>query len=1009
MRYFTFFVALLINTQVQASSCTGVTWQSTEADVEACLNTGVCDEVYDDTPSAALQACRTVSPCHNITQNSLDSDIGRCRQATIADAKQLSASVVSAPSRSTIAQGGDITIRLPDEVDASGNPVSKVFSAGREFIGGGETDTATFDEANTYGDENALINEGRQTIQDLSSNNDSTSNAYQTVMSIRNENPPLPISDTDPVLTRTNNIVTDTANTGGGVISDCRSIRTQYESEVEWDEATEHFCFEMVKDNFTTGECEVEREINTPFQDINLQGAGSSIEMCGPNCLRISFDQLDDNSLQDGGTLCKIFPASATLTFAQEMRITSATVVKSHVDDHVQVNVNSNTIYESSPHFDEFIANTRDCEDRPSGSINKVLNNWFFTNEAGGSYVDSQPFNIEFLTAVGNGGEYHHIVELRFDKPVETTSQITLQTPEGCYDDLGPDFRNTYEPEGYCSVGQWDCLNSKAGFHVPGSGSLKSPFELNGDPWCEIAKARDYTCDPFVGNGTNPTDEICFQDEVRDPVTNEIVQEKLCYPAGAVKDVENKPCDTLEAESNCTVKRQDCEWEDEITGKCFNWRYTYECGNPKSITINNAVDENICDTSVPCAGGDCELGNQETNNDFVNVMAQFSMLQGMIDDRKCEDPTDPSTCTIWPGEYEYCSFYPVGNDCCEGPGGVSIAQYVGVTMGMANLDAQIMSAEILSDTIIKSGWETVRQPVTSAYDAIATPLSNAYDQIAGNIAGEVSSGAGTTSIASNLGLDTLAQEMTNFVADLMPDALRDVLFSAGTDATGAATGNYVLSDTVMQGFNVLNGVMAVYTAYQVANLVIDLATQCDDNEMDAGLKIEMRQCVNVNKSLNSGSDKPTCEKKILGVCLKKRNHHCCYNTILARIVMEQAIPMLGKTIAVDTADMTCEGLSLNELAAIDWNRIDLSEWVGLMGEAGVLPQSESDTSLDNMTGSGQLLNSAGRENTVQRTRTRQGEGSMTDTQRQVWDQIKLNEIDCTSPSRPAVCSYLGGP
>lgn len=1008
MRKIIFLAALFINTHALASSCVGVTWQSAKEDIEACLNTGICDEVNDDSPGTELQACRTVSPCHNITQNSLEGDLERCREATIADAKFLSSEVVAAPSRSTVSQGGAISIRLPDEDDGSGNPVPNVFSADREFVGGGDTDTTTFDEANTYDDENALINEGRETIQNLSSNNDGTSNAYQTVMSIRNENPPLPISDTDPLITKTNNIITDTSNTGGGVISDCRTIRTEYESDIEWDEGTEHFCFEMVKENFTTGECEVEREINTPFQNISLQGAGSSLSQCGPNCLRIEFDQLRDNGLQDGGTLCKIFPTSANLTFAQDMRITSANIVKSHVDDHLQLNVNNNTIYESSPYFDAFIANTRDCEDRPSGSINKVLNNWFFTNQAGGQYTEGQSFNIELLTAVGNGGEYHHVVELRFDKPIETKAEITLQTPEGCYDDLGADFRNTYEPEGFCKAEQWDCLNSKQGYVVPGDEVPKSPFELNGDPWCELAVARNYNCDPFLGNGTEPTDEICFQEEVRDPVTNEILQEELCYPAGVVKDIENKPCDTLDAEPNCIVKRQDCEWEDEVTGKCFNWRYTYECSNPKSITIDNAIDENICDTTVPCAGGDCDLGNQQTNDDFVNVMAQFSMLQGMIDDRTCEDPTNPDTCTIWPGEYEYCSFYPVGNDCCEGPGGVSIAEYVGVTMGMANLDAQIMSADILNDTVIKSGWETVRQPVTSAYDAIKTPLSNAYESIAGNITGDIGAD-GATKVGTELGLDTLKQEMTNFVAELMPDGLQDVLFDAGTDALGNATGDYVLDETLQQGFNVLNGVMAVYTAYQVANLVINLATQCDDNEMDAGLKIEMRQCVNVNRSVNNGSDKPTCEKKILGVCLKKRNHHCCYNTILARIVMEQAIPMLGKTIAVDKNDMTCEGLSLNELAAIDWSAIDLSEWIGLMGEAGVLPQTEDDTSLENMTGSGQLLNSAGRDNTVDRMRARQSDGSMTDTQRQIWDQIKLNEIDCTSPSRPAVCSYLGGP
>lgn len=1008
MRYIFFIVTLFINAQALAASCTGVSWQSSKEDIEACLNTGICDDINDDSPSIELQACRSVSPCHNITKNSLESDLARCREATIVDAKLLASEVVTAPSRSTIAQGGDITIRLPDEEDASGNVVPKVFTAERDFIGGGDTSIATFNEASTYDDEDALINEGRDTIQNLSTNNDSTSNAYQTVMSIKNENPPLPISDTDPILTRTNNIVTDTANTGGGVISDCRTIRTNYDTDVEWDEGTEHFCFEMVKENFSSGECEVEREINTPFQDILLSGTGSKVEQCGANCLRLTFDRRENNKLKDDGLGCKIFPAGAQIVFAQDMSVTSANVITSHVDDHVRINVNGNSIYQSSTRFDEFLAGTRGCESDPSGGINKWLNNWFFTNQSGGSYSEGQSFDIEFLSAIGNGGEYIHVVELRFDKPVETTSEITLQTPEGCYDDLGPEYGETYEPAGYCTANQWECLESKDGYLVQGDTIDKSPFVLGGDPWCERAIARNYNCDPFLGNGANPTDEICFQDEVRDPVTNEILQEKLCYTVDEVKDIENKPCDSLQAEPNCTVKRQDCEWEDELTGKCYNWRYTYECSDPRSITINNAIDENICDTSVPCAGGDCDLGNQQTNDDFVNVMAQFSMLQGMIDDRTCEDPTDPSTCTIWPGEYEYCSFYPVGNDCCEGPGGVSIAEYVSVTMGMANLDAQIMSADILNDTVIKSGWETVRQPVTSAYDAIATPLSNAYESIAGNITGDIGTD-GATKVGTELGLDTLKQEMTNFVAELMPDGLQDVLFDAGTDALGNATGDYVLDETLQQGFNVLNGVMAVYTAYQVANLVINLATQCDDNEMDAGLKIEMRQCVNVNRSVNNGSDKPTCEKKILGVCLKKRNHHCCYNTILARIVMEQAIPMLGKTIAVDKNDMTCEGLSLNELAAIDWSAIDLSEWIGLMGEAGVLPQTEDDTSLENMTGSGQLLNSAGRDNTVDRMRARQSDGSMTDTQRQIWDQIKLNEIDCTSPSRPAVCSYLGGP
>lgn len=994
MRYL-FLTSLLLFSANLYASCVGVSWQSDEDDVNTCLATGVCDEIDNDSAPAVLNACRTVSPCHEITKNSTDSDLARCRVATIETAKGFASDVVNMPSESTVGQGGSITITLPDNEDGTAN----TFFAERKMIGGTDTNTTVFNESNTYDDEAQLIEEGQDTLERLNSENNRTALGYQTVMGIRNENPPLPVDQNEEMFTRTQNVITDAQTTGGGVISDCRTVRDNYSTNIDWDETTEHFCFEMVKENFSSGgECLVERNVDTPFRDISVSAQNANYEKCGSNCLRLTFES-DDRANLNGGS-CQIFSNSATVTFAKDITITSAKFVRGGVDDHMRVIVNGNNIYSSSSNFDSFISGSG-CE---TGRFNNYLNNYFFTGNAGGAYTDGEQFNLNILNAIADRGGYEHVVELRFDQPVDTETDIISQSPEGCYDDLGEDYRDTYEHEGYCVAENWECLESKGGVTSGGFDVPKSPFTEGGDPFCEKAVARDYSCDPFEAGGADPTDEICFQEEVRDPDTDEILQEELCYTVEDVQNIENKPCTAYEDDAACVIKRQDCEWEDEVTGKCFNWRYTYECGESKAITIDNTINRNICDTSVPCAGGDCGLGNQQTNTDFVNVMAQFSMLQGMIDDRTCEDPTNPDTCTIWPGEYEYCSFYPVGNDCCEGPGGVSIADYVSVTMGMANLDAQIMSAEILNDTIIKSGWETIRQPVTSAYDAIATPLSNAYDQLAGNIFGEVSSPDGATNIASSLGLDTLKQEMTNFVADLMPDGLRDLLFKESTQQAG----QYALSETVSQGLNVLSGVMTVYTAYQVANLVVNLATQCDENEQDAGLKIEMRQCVNVNASVNNGSTEPTCEKKILGVCLKKRNHHCCYNTILARIVMEQAIPMLGKRVDVDPDDMTCEGLSLAELAAIDWRRIDLSEWIGMMGEAGILPTSDADTTIDEMTGNGQLLNSAGRENSADRTSTRQGEGSLTDTQKQVRDQINLNNIDCNSPSRPLVCRYLGG-
>ena len=239
---------------------------------------------------------------------------------------------------------------------------------------------------------------------------------------------------------------------------------------------------------------------------------------------------------------------------------------------------------------------------------------------------------------------------------------------------------------------------------------------------------------------------------------------------------------------------------------------------------------------------------------------------------------------------------------------------------MNNLDSQIGASEALAQSIPGDAWEAMRQPVLDAYSVTTEALTNAWNSLSGNITGEAVTSAGELGgeAVSSLGLDTIKQEMTNFVADLMPDALRDLLFDATTDAAGQVTTDYVLDETVS---NVMGNVMAVYTAYNMAKLAVNLLTQCDDNEQDAGLKIQMNQCIKVNNSINKdiNNDTSTCAKEILGVCVKSQNHYCCYNTPLARIVIEQALPMLNKTINVDTDSKLCTGLTFEDIQAINWD------------------------------------------------------------------------------------------
>lgn len=108
--------------------------------------------------------------------------------------------------------------------------------------------------------------------------------------------------------------------------------------------------------------------------------------------------------------------------------------------------------------------------------------------------------------------------------------------------------------------------------------------------------------------------------------------------------------------------------------------------------------------------------------------------------------------------------------------------------------------------------------------------------------------------------------------------------------------------------------------------------------------------------------------------------------------MEQAHVLLNK-------DMTqCSGLSHEELSTLDFNQIDLSEWIGVMIESNLIPDSSEEA----LSGSGRYENTDLRENPTERTLER------TSNAAQGAKKIKkqINEpLDCSQYPRPPVCDF----
>jgi conjugal transfer mating pair stabilization protein TraN len=106
---------------------------------------------------------------------------------------------------------------------------------------------------------------------------------------------------------------------------------------------------------------------------------------------------------------------------------------------------------------------------------------------------------------------------------------------------------------------------------------------------------------------------------------------------------------------------------------------------------------------------------------------------------------------------------------------------------------------------------------------------------------------------------------------------------------------------------------------------------CCGNGNGWGISLNLASCDKVEQTLADLRAKKRCiqvgtycaEKK-LGVCIRKKTTFCCYDTKLARIVQEQGKRQLGLGFG-DPKQPQCQGLSIEQLAQLDFSSIDFSD------------------------------------------------------------------------------------
>ena len=101
------------------------------------------------------------------------------------------------------------------------------------------------------------------------------------------------------------------------------------------------------------------------------------------------------------------------------------------------------------------------------------------------------------------------------------------------------------------------------------------------------------------------------------------------------------------------------------------------------------------------------------------------------------------------------------------------------------------------------------------------------------------------------------------------------------------------------------------------------------NSEDAALKAEREKglCTFVGSF---------CSSKFLGICLQKKEAHCCFASKISRILQEQGRPQIGKPWG-DPKTEQCLGFTIDEFARLDLSRMDFSEVYAEFTDAAKLP------------------------------------------------------------------------
>jgi conjugal transfer mating pair stabilization protein TraN len=689
-----------------------------------------------------------------------------------------------------------------------------------------------------------------------------------------------------------------------------------------------------------TQACEITHDYSLDHVVRFLGGAGS-LSSCGDGCLVATIGREGDNNLRppaaEPGSNCGIIEQDITLEVNRDL-INSITVTYLRYEQFIQFWVDDNMVSDSpSGVFPPETPGNCSSGDYDA-SPNRDITSYFPTRDT---------YNLKIRTSMNagdDGGEGFARILIRYDPAAIIKNESWSESAPGC---LGSAAGVT---DGFCE-GKVRCTSNNI---------TSQCHEFNGVSVCQ----SDFEESPVVG-----VSEFCR--------TVEVVSSSCDFTGGQFEcwiDSEGNEqcpttigtedflsdCEALENDSNCHFLREECVGNATgDSGTCYLKYRDYDCGYANDVDMGHEVVENkfICNGPIRCMGTECITRTAETNNDFGTVAAYVQGMQMTGSDMDC-----PTTgyCTVFEGTPGYCK-KAVGGivDCCEETEGVSIADYMQLLKGASYVAEQAELGTFLTENgmDVAGAWNDFTAPMDEAWTAFDNQLISAWDNIfhsGTNVAGAgldaaVQAGTGTGDVSTSIARSSITEKITwdvsTWVGDSFGAAVEESLF--GFDAGG----NYVFGGEGAFAGQAMIYIYYIYVVYMIFIAVVNILYECEEIELETMMNEALGNCHKVGE---------WCEDDILGSCIDEREGYCCYLSPFSRIMAEQLKPQLGMGWG-EPENPNCAGIGVHQFEDVNWDLVDLREWVDLLKFTGNIPNNSPMGDMTNGFGTAEGLGVDGQQ------------------------------------------------